>query len=107
VIFHQENHHAVGELDPLRLWQLDLMQGRGLDVVIVGNLGEGRQRQKRRRGRDRMYAKRFHFVSPFGAAGVAFFADSIMAVVRLVGTNVALATRLMSAAVTLSIFSTS
>src|SRR5207302_10964451 len=91
----------------LQLRKLHLMQGRSLDVVVIGNLGESRKRQECRRRRDRVHAKRCHFVSPFGATAAVFLADSIMAVVRLVGRNVALATRLTSAGVTLSILSTS
>src|SRR5438477_462775 len=101
VIFHQEQHHAVAELHALRLRHLHLAQWRRLDLAIVIDLRTGHAG-----GEERDAEQRSHSASFFGVR-TAGRDDSSIAVVRLVGVNVALATRRMSAALTLSSLSTS
>src|SRR6185503_14090450 len=108
MVFLEEDHHPVVELDALRLGHRERAQRRRFDLPVVLHLrgGGAGDEHEARRERGRLIAERSHFASPF-VAGAAAATRSIMPMVRLFGTNVALATRRMSAAVTLSMSSMS
>src|ERR1700694_750766 len=104
MVLHEKDDHAVGELEALRLRQLDLMERRSVDLAIrARNLRHRRGNRHERCDGNRPCGS--HWASPLGAATV--FVDSMAPTVRFVGTNGELATRRTSAGVTLSISSTS
>ena len=109
VIFLKKNHHAVGELNPLgHLW-MKTVQCRRLNLFPVIHLTQGGRagQQAENTAQCDQRESAVHHLASFPVAGpFASWVDSIIPVVRLDSTKVALATRRISALLTLSISST-
>src|SRR5258708_39918771 len=93
VVFHEEDDHAVSELNALRLLDLHGVERGRLDVAVVGRLRVGAHRQQRAGDGDGGDGNRSHFAPPLAAAGAGGGAVSTMPTARRVATNGALDTR--------------
>src|SRR5205814_3073206 len=106
-----KNYEAVRQRDAFRLRDGEAAQRRRLDLARIRNLRVAGSCESEKRGRrgDCMSSQRFHFASPFGAMIALVCAGLLLSIyptVRFSGVNVFATTRLMSAAVTLSMRST-
>src|SRR6266496_1600100 len=112
MVFLEKNHHAVGQLDPLRLLGVKLGQGWDLDLLPVRNLSRcpwhesdrHEEQSAQQRGRNGCARQNvFHCAPPLPAAACLV---SMIPMVRLSRVKVWAATRRISALVTASILST-
>src|ERR1700694_1926951 len=116
MVFLEKNHDAVFQLNSLRLLRLKVMQRRNGNLlpwlVFLGPrthrpANPAGQQPGNKHGANRLHRKALHCAPPFWPVGVlpagaAGGAVSIHALVRLLETKTWLATRLISALVTLS-----
>src|ERR1700722_18218755 len=116
VIFLQKDHHSVGQRDAFGFLRVKRRQGRNRDLLPLGRLSCSLRRvhaakaddceDQNKRRKAFQSCRATHCPPPFWLAGLPGTTVSIIPTVRFVGTKVWLATRRISALVTLSRLST-